>query len=56
MVAVTMTPERATKNTVLFREEGTEKIRTLYVPKSTLNEMKWSDGDKIEVEVRVKKG
>ena len=51
---VVLTPERATKNTVLFREDG-EKIKTLYVPKATLRELNWKEGNNIEVEVRVKK-
>lgn len=52
---VVLAPERTTKNTVLFREDG-EKIKTLYVPKATLQELGWKEGNDIEVEVRVKKG
>lgn len=51
---ITLTPERPTKNTILFRETDTEKIRTLYLPKSTLKEIGWKEGQDIEVEVRVK--
>ncbi|MBP3773181.1 MAG: hypothetical protein J6I53_10915 [Treponema sp.] len=51
---VILTPERATKNTVLFREDG-DKIKTLYVPKATLAELDWKEGNDIEIEVRVKK-
>lgn len=51
---ITFEMDRPTKNTVLFREDG-EKIKTLYVPKTTLRELGWNDGDKIEIEVRVKK-
>lgn len=57
---VTFTMEKATKNTIRFTEVlaselDAPKIGTLYIPKSTLGELKWADGDKISIELSVEK-
>ena len=57
---VTFEMEKATKNTIRFNEVlGSEldapKVGTLYIPKSTLGELKWKEGDKIAVEVSIAK-
>ena len=50
--------EKATKNTVRFSEVleselAAPKIGSVYIPKSTLGEMKWESGKKIVMEVSV---
>ena len=57
---VTFAMEKATKNTIRFAEVLTSeldapKVGTLYIPKSTLGELKWVDGDKISIELSVEK-
>lgn len=50
--------EKATKNTIRFAEIleselAAPKIGSVYIPKSTLGELKWKEGMKIEMEVRI---
>ncbi len=50
--------EKATKNTVRFAEvlaseTGTPKVGTVYVPKTTLTEMGFKDGQKLVLEFTV---
>lgn len=50
--------EKVTKNTIKFAEVlendlDTAKIGVLYVQKSTLKDLGWSDGKQLEVELRV---
>ena len=54
MVKVGFTMERETKNTVRFAEiiadeQGTPKIGTIYIPKTTLDEMGWTEGQEITI-------
>lgn len=58
-MTVTFKMEKATKNTIRFEEVlantlDAPKIGTLYIPKSTLAELGWKEGDTIEVEVNKK--
>lgn len=51
--------EKATKNTIRFAEVleselAAPKIGSVYIPKSTLGELGWKEGMKIEMEVNVK--
>ena len=54
---VTFKMEKATKNTIKFAEvlpeEGfpAPKIGTIYIPKSTLGELKWTETDNIVIEI-----
>jgi hypothetical protein len=53
---ITMTMEKATKNTIKFTEVleselSAPKIGTLYVPKSTLGELGWKEGEKLIVDI-----
>lgn len=49
--------EKETKNTIKFAEilpeEGfpAPKIGTIYIPKSTLGELKWQEGDTLTIEI-----
>lgn len=48
--------EKATKNTIKFEEIlaselDAPKIGTIYIPKSTLGELEWQEGDLIEISV-----
>lgn len=57
---VTFAMEKATKNTIRFAEVlaselDAPKVGTLYIPKSTLGELKWTDGDKISIELSLDK-
>lgn len=57
---VTFAMEKATKNTIRFAEVlaselDAPKVGTLYIPKSTLGELKWADGDKISIELSLDK-
>lgn len=51
--------EKETKNTIKFAEilpeEGfpAPKIGTIYVPKATLGELGWKEGDTLKVEVKI---
>ena len=54
---ITFEMEKATKNTIKFAEvlpaEGfpAPKIGSVYVPKSTLGELGWKEGDQITIEL-----
>ena len=57
---VTFEMEKATKNTIRFAEVlaselDAPKDGTLYIPKSTLGELKWADGNKISIELKLEK-
>ena len=57
---VTFEMEKATKNTIRFievleSELAAPKVGTLYIPKSTLSELKWADGNKISIELSLAK-
>lgn len=57
---VTFEMEKATKNTIRFTEVlaselDAPKIGTLYIPKTTLKELKWAEGSKITLEVSASK-
>ena len=48
--------EKATKNTIRFAEVlaselDAPKIGTIYIPKSTLGELKWQEGDTLTIEI-----
>lgn len=50
--------EKATKNTIRFAEVldselAAPKVGSIYVPKSTLGEIKWKEGDKLVMEISV---
>lgn len=51
--------EKATKNTIRFEEVleselAAPKVGTIYVPKSTLGEIKWKEGKMLVLELSVK--
>lgn len=54
---VTLTMEKVTKNTIKFAEilpeEGfpAPKIGSMYIPKSTLGELGWKEGENISIEI-----
>ena len=53
---VEFTMEKATKNTIRFTEVleselAAPKIGTIYVPKSTLGEIKWAEGKKLVIDI-----
>lgn len=53
-MTVYFTKEKETKNTIRFKENAEEPvIGTLYVPKQTLAEIKYKDGDTLIVELKV---
>jgi hypothetical protein len=50
--------EKATKNTIRFEEIlaselDAPKIGNVYIPKSTLGELKWKEGDTITLSIQV---
>ena len=55
---VVFTMEKATKNTIRFAE-GLEselaapKIGSVYIPKSTLGEIGWKEGDALTIDISV---
>jgi hypothetical protein len=54
---VTMTPVKATKNTVRFAETNEGKVvPTLYVPNETLTSLGWTEGQSIRLAVMVEGG
>lgn len=58
MVEAVFTVERETARTVRFMEvaePGEGKVNTIYVPKTTLADMGWSEGDQIRVTLDVAK-
>ena len=53
---VTFTMEKATKNTIRFAEVleselAAPKIGSVYIPKSTLGELGWKEGDAVTMEI-----
>lgn len=55
-MTIRMTMEKATKNTIRFTEVleselDAPKLGTVYVPKSTLGELGWKEGDTLEISV-----
>ena len=51
--------EKATKNTIRFEEIlenefAAPKVGSIYIPKSTLGEVGWKEGDTLVLEVSVK--
>lgn len=53
---ITFEMEKATKNTIRFTEVlaselDAPKIGSIYIPKSTLGELKWKEGDQITIEL-----
>lgn len=55
---VTFEMEKATKNTIKFAEVlesslDAPKVGTLYVPKSTLGVLGWSEGKRISVNLQI---
>lgn len=55
---VTLKMEKATKNTIRFEEIleselAAPKIGSVYVPKSTLGEIGWKEGERITIEISV---
>lgn len=57
---VTFTMEKATKNTIRFEEVleselAAPKIGSIYVPKSTLGELGWKEGNNLVLTVEVEK-
>lgn len=53
---VTFKMEKATKNTIKFAEVleselAAPKVGTIYIPKSTLGELKWTETDNIVIEI-----
>lgn len=56
---VTLEMEKATKNTIKFAEVleselQAPKLGSVYIPKSTLGEMGWTEGKQIEIEIKAK--
>ena len=50
--------EKATKNTIRFTEVlenelDAPKIGTIYIPKTTLKELEWTEGKTIQIEITV---
>lgn len=59
-MTIRMTMEKATKNTIRFAEVlaselDAPKLGTIYVPKSTLAEIGWKEGDTLEISIGVTK-
>jgi len=59
-VVVSFRVDRVTKNTVRFEEElagqlESARIGTLYVPKSTLAQIGYQEGDRLAVELKLAK-
>ena len=55
---VTFKMEKATKNTIRFTEAlanelDAPKVGTLYIPKSTLGELKWTEGKSVVIDIEV---
>ena len=53
---ITFEMEKATKNTIRFAEVlenelDAPKIGSIYIPKSTLGELKWKEGDTLTIEL-----
>ena len=60
MISVLLTEDKTTKRTIRFAEDVKEDedkiLGTIYVPKKTLNEIGYKEGDELEVTLSVKKG
>ena len=59
-MTITLRMEKATKNTIRFEEVleselSAPKVGTIYVPKSTLGEIGWKEGDTLEINIGVAK-
>ncbi len=59
-MTITLRMEKATKNTIRFEEVleselSAPKVGTVYVPKSTLGEIGWKEGDTLEISIGVAK-
>lgn len=59
-VTITLKAEKATKNTVLFREElanefALAKLGSIYVPKASLAELGFTGAENIKVEISLAK-
>lgn len=57
---INMVMEKATKNTIRFEEVleselAAPKIGNIYVPKSTLGELGWKEGDTLTIEIGIEK-
>lgn len=57
---VVFTMEKATKNTIRFEEVleselAAPKVGSIYVPKSTLGELGWEEGNNLVLTVEVEK-
>lgn len=57
---VTFKMEKATKNTIKFAEVleselAAPKVGTIYIPKSTLGELGWTETNTIEIDVNIGK-
>ena len=55
---VTFKMEKATKNTIRFEEVlesdlAAPKIGSVYIPKSTLGELKWEEGKNLVIEISI---
>lgn len=59
-MTIVLKMEKATKNTIRFEEVleselSAPKVGTIYVPKSTLGEIGWKEGDTLEISIGVAK-
>lgn len=59
-MTIALKMEKATKNTIRFEEVleselSAPKVGTIYVPKSTLGEIGWKEGDTLEISIGVAK-
>lgn len=55
-MTITLKMEKATKNTIRFEEIlenelDVPKIGSIYIPKSTLKELEWKEGDTITINI-----
>jgi hypothetical protein len=55
-MTITLKMEKATKNTIRFEEIlanelDAPKIGSIYIPKSTLGELNWKEGDNLVVSI-----
>lgn len=59
-ISVLLTEDKTTKRTIRFAEDVNEDedkiLGQIYVPKKTLNEIGYTEGDQLEVTLSVKKG
>lgn len=57
---IDMVMEKATKNTIRFEEVleselAAPKIGNIYIPKSTLGELGWKEGDTLTIDINITK-